>query len=70
MSGKRMIRQGTDGLSRGDFSSGVMAGERKVLEIFTTPPVCLRATTRSERKTGSGEDTEFGRDTARMVPKQ
>ena len=27
ISGKRMIRQGTDKLSRGDFSSGVMAGE-------------------------------------------
>lgn len=26
-SGKRMIAQGTDGLSRGDFTSGVMAGE-------------------------------------------
>ena len=28
ISGKRMIRQGTDGLSRGDFSSGVKAGEK------------------------------------------
>ena len=28
ISGKRMIHQGTDGLSRGDFSSGVMAGEK------------------------------------------
>ena len=27
ISGKRMIHQGTDGLSRGDFSSGIMAGE-------------------------------------------
>jgi hypothetical protein len=25
--GKRMIAQGTDGLSRGELSSGVMAGE-------------------------------------------
>jgi len=28
ISGKRMIRQGTDGLSRGAFSSGVMSGEK------------------------------------------
>jgi len=28
ISGKRMIWQGSDGLSRGDFSSGVMAGEK------------------------------------------
>ena len=28
ISGKRMIRQGTDGLSRGDFPSGVMSGEK------------------------------------------
>ena len=27
ISGERMIHQGTDGLSRGDFSSGIMAGE-------------------------------------------
>ena len=26
--GKRMIWQGTDGLSRGDISSGIMAGEK------------------------------------------
>ena len=26
-SGKRMIAQGTDGLSRGDLTSGVMAGQ-------------------------------------------
>jgi len=69
ISGKRMIRQGTDGLSRGDFSSGVMAGE-KFLKFLTTPPVCIQETTRIERKTGSGEDTEFGRDSTRMVPKQ
>ena len=27
ISGKRMIKQGTDGLSRGDFASGVMRGQ-------------------------------------------
>ena len=27
ISGERMIKQGTDGLSRGDFTSGIMAGE-------------------------------------------
>ena len=45
ISGERMIHQGTDGLSRGDFSSGIMAGEmflkflpihRIVIERFPT----------------------------------
>ena len=33
VSGRRMIRQGTDGISRGDFSTGSMAGERITAHI-------------------------------------
>ena len=50
ISGKRMIRQGTDGLSRGDFSSGVMAGE-KFLKFLPLHQSALE-TSRFRGKTG------------------
>ena len=51
ISGERMINQGTDGLSRGDFTSGIMAGEKflKYLPLHQTaiermPSLAWRAT--------------------------
>jgi hypothetical protein len=43
VSGKRMQAQGTDGLSRADFNTGVMAG-RKMLDYV---PICCTAIERS-----------------------
>ena len=43
VSGKRMIKQGTDGLSRGDHSEGVMTGQ----PMITFVPLHLSALTRS-----------------------
>jgi len=45
VSGSRMIEQGTDGLSRGDFSSGVMSGHH-MLDFI---PLHLSAFARSDR---------------------
>ena len=44
VAGSRMISQGTDGLSRGDFSEGVMCGSK----MFSFIPIHLTALSRSD----------------------
>jgi hypothetical protein len=48
IAGTRMIAQGTDGLSRGDFLEGVMKGE----EFFSFVPLHLSALERSPELEG------------------
>ena len=60
ISGKRMIKEGADGLSRGDFSEGVMRGEAMANFI----PLAESALERSDTLKGwisswAGDDVEF-----------